>query len=75
MLALFEYVPLKHTKRRFQGPDGKTLRISGQVRLNFELNGQESVEDLHTLPLLCTAPSGKPFGAVQVTQGGVGVKH
>ncbi|XP_077553431.1 uncharacterized protein LOC144168294 [Haemaphysalis longicornis] len=57
---LSKHVVLTSPDRRLQGPDGKTLRISGLARLHFKLNGRESMEKVYILPGLRTALLGKP---------------
>ncbi|KAH9378813.1 hypothetical protein HPB48_001697 [Haemaphysalis longicornis] len=57
---LFKHVVLTSPDRVLQGPDGKTLRISGLARLHFKLNGRESMEKVYILPGLRTALLGKP---------------
>ncbi|KAH9359773.1 hypothetical protein HPB48_022377 [Haemaphysalis longicornis] len=57
---LCKHVVLNSPDRRLQGPDGKTLRISGLARLHFKLKGRESMENVNILPGLRTALLGKP---------------
>lgn len=57
---IFPAIKLQPARRRLQGPDGKSLAISGMAAMNMKLAGMNSCEDVYVLQGLRAPLLGKP---------------